>query len=399
MKKSFLLASFLSLFLLIHTSYAQWVQVSNGMPISSKITHMGSNTTTIYAINSNTTYSLYYSTDNGLNWIQSTLNKKLNNFSIFDNILITGSSNVFYISTNNGQNWDQSNLNGVYSVVSIFGSTAVTGTNYGIFVSTNYGFNWMPSTLNSTNASSILINNSEIFVGFSAYNGIFYSSNFGQNWSLPLMNNQSVFSLMNKNSILYAGTLHNGIFTSTNNGQNWIQNSLNNKTVNSFVYSGNHIIICTRDSGIYVSHDNGANWIKRNQGFPNGGISVYSITIKGEYIFAGTDNSSVWRRSLSEIIGIQNISSIVPSAFSLKQNYPNPFNPATSIEFDVLTESNVLLKVFDVSGRVITTLVNEKLGEGSYITDWNAENYPSGVYFYTLTAGDFKETKRMVLVK
>ena len=98
--------------------------------------------------------------------------------------------------------------------------------------------------------------------------------------------------------------------------------------------------------------------------------------------------------------GIQNISSEIPDGFSLKQNYPNPFNPSTSIQFNISTSSLVSLKVYDITGREVATLVNnQKLSAGSFQYDFNASNLASGMYFYTLTAGDFKETKKMALIK
>lgn len=99
------------------------------------------------------------------------------------------------------------------------------------------------------------------------------------------------------------------------------------------------------------------------------------------------------------LIGIQSISSEVPSEFSLKQNYPNPFNPVTNIKFDIKKASFVKLTVIDVSGKTVAVLVSENMQPGSYNYDWNAEKLASGVYFYKLEADGFSDTKKMVLVK
>jgi hypothetical protein len=103
----------------------------------------------------------------------------------------------------------------------------------------------------------------------------------------------------------------------------------------------------------------------------------------------------------SMLVGIKQISTEVPDNFVLYQNYPNPFNPVTKIKFDVPVETihELSLRVYDFLGREITTLVNEKLKPGTYEVEWDAINYPSGVYFYKLTSGDFSETKRLVLLK
>lgn len=98
-------------------------------------------------------------------------------------------------------------------------------------------------------------------------------------------------------------------------------------------------------------------------------------------------------------IGIINISSEIPKEFSLGQNYPNPFNPVTKIKFALHSKSFTNLVIYDGLGREVEKLVNEQLNAGSYEADWNASNYPSGVYFYKLTTGDFSKTNKMLLIK
>lgn len=85
--------------------------------------------------------------------------------------------------------------------------------------------------------------------------------------------------------------------------------------------------------------------------------------------------------------------------YKLLQNFPNPFNPVTVIQYDIPKESFVTLKIYDVAGKEIKELVNEMQVTGSYKVSFNAVELPSGIYFYTLKAGDFTETKRMLLVK
>ncbi len=89
----------------------------------------------------------------------------------------------------------------------------------------------------------------------------------------------------------------------------------------------------------------------------------------------------------------------VPDKYSLSQNYPNPFNPETNIEYSIPKNSNVTLKVYDMLGREVATLVNKQQEAGSYVAVWNASNFSSGVYFYRLTAGSFVQTKKMSLTK
>jgi len=88
-----------------------------------------------------------------------------------------------------------------------------------------------------------------------------------------------------------------------------------------------------------------------------------------------------------------------PITFALKQNYPNPFNPTTNIKFQIPVSRFVSLKVYDVIGSEIATLINEKKPAGQYEIAFDATNLPSGIYFYRLQAGSFVETKKMVLIK
>jgi hypothetical protein len=101
----------------------------------------------------------------------------------------------------------------------------------------------------------------------------------------------------------------------------------------------------------------------------------------------------------SGIIGIQNISKEIPKSYNLSQNYPNPFNPSTKIQFSVPANGFVNLKVFDLTGREVATLVNQNLRAGTYSVDFNGSNLSSGYYFYELRTESFSETKKMVLTK
>ena len=97
--------------------------------------------------------------------------------------------------------------------------------------------------------------------------------------------------------------------------------------------------------------------------------------------------------------GITSLNNELPDGFSLSQNYPNPFNPTTKINFSIPVNENVSLKIYDVLGNELETLVNGDLSSGSYSIDFDGSKYSSGIYFYTLTSGSFKETKRMNLIK
>jgi hypothetical protein len=91
--------------------------------------------------------------------------------------------------------------------------------------------------------------------------------------------------------------------------------------------------------------------------------------------------------------------SIIPVEFSLSQNYPNPFNPTTTIKFGIPKETKVILKVYDVLGKEISTIVNQKLEPGYYKYEWDASRFASGVYFYRIEAGSFVNIKKMMILK
>jgi hypothetical protein len=89
----------------------------------------------------------------------------------------------------------------------------------------------------------------------------------------------------------------------------------------------------------------------------------------------------------------------IPNEYKLEHNYPNPFNPSTTIRFSIPERSFVSLKVYDILGNEVTTLVNKDMETGNYETKFNADNYSSGIYIYKISAGNFINTRKMILVK
>lgn len=98
------------------------------------------------------------------------------------------------------------------------------------------------------------------------------------------------------------------------------------------------------------------------------------------------------------ITGVNNVITL-PGKFELKQNYPNPFNPDTKIGFVIGRTVNVRIKIYDITGRQIEILINKKMEKGNYELTWHAVNMPSGVYFYKIEAGEFSETRKMIVLK
>lgn len=119
---------------------------------------------------------------------------------------------------------------------------------------------------------------------------------------------------------------------------------------------------------------------------PNGGS-------KFQYRLKQIDNDGQFK--YSNIVEIE----IVPTQFELSQNYPNPFNPTTNINYELPIKSNVCLKIFDILGNEIVTLVNEEKEAGYYELKYNAKDLASGIYFYNISAGEFNRTKKMLLLR
>ena len=157
--------------------------------------------------------------------------------------------------------------------------------------------------------------------------------------------------------------------------------------------------------------DGGITWSLQSKCTDN---NLFAVSFTDENIgnIVG-DNGVILRTETSGVTFVEEINMTkVPRDFLLFQNYPNPFNPATKIKYslpnvilsgpaDVETGVGnlVTLKVYDVLGNEITTLVNEEKPPGAYEINWNAANLPSGVYFYRLKAGEFIQSNKMVLLK
>lgn len=125
-----------------------------------------------------------------------------------------------------------------------------------------------------------------------------------------------------------------------------------------------------------------------------------NVSYRGAF---GTDNwTANWAQFNPKnytVIGINQISSIVPENFILNQNYPNPFNPSTKLSFSIPKSGFTSLKVFDISGKEVADLVNENLTPGTYEYQFNSNNLSSGIYFYTLRVNNISDTKKMFLIK
>ena len=131
---------------------------------------------------------------------------------------------------------------------------------------------------------------------------------------------------------------------------------------------------------------------------------ILSLTVAGTTLLAGSQGGGVWRRPLIEVILDVEETRERPIALRLEQNYPNPFNPTTNIGFRIADYGLVTLKLFDVLGREVATIVNEVKQAGLYTVQFSAKGgdaggLSSGVYFYRLQVGNVSETRKMILAR
>jgi hypothetical protein len=220
---------------------------------------------------------------------------------------------------------------------------------------------------------------------------------------------------------------------STDDGLTWGPDTrLTNTTYASWhpstFFSGNilHLVwaeaIATGIGRVYYkrSLDAGVTWDTNTQIVPSQSYLDYpSVSASGQCVhvfwqdcrFGALPEVFYKRNPTANIVNIQNINNEIPCSFKLYQNYPNPFNPITKIKFEIPDNAviarsgatwqslTVSLKIFDILGKEITTLVNEQLQPGTYEVTFDGLNLPSGIYFYQLRSGDFVETKKLILLK
>ena len=132
------------------------------------------------------------------------------------------------------------------------------------------------------------------------------------------------------------------------------------------------------------------NWIPHTAG-------VYSVDLV--LTLHDTLRFEMKNAAVNLVTTVKNAEFIAPQGYHLSHNFPNPFNPTTEIRYQISEVSHVTLKVFDMLGREVATLVNAEMKPGSYMVTWDASGFPSGTYFYKLTAGEFVETKKLLLLR
>jgi len=347
-------------------------------------------------------------------------------------------NSTIYRTSNGGSTWSGINISGV-SLSGVCGINVVDsnivyacGRYYGpsyFYKSSNGGLNWTSqdmSTYSSTLVDLYFFNkDTGIVFGsvgtfFTGNNKacILYTTDAGNTWTNVFTSDRGKewgWKLSFLNSTTGYGVIESwrstdtvGFLKTTNAGLNWnitrfktgdtnfhaqsiIFNNENTGWIGGYGSAGSGGVL---DGKTYETADGGITWIGLNFGY---NINRFR-KINDSLIYAS--GKRVYKYS-PKFVSVKHISSLTPESFKVYQNYPNPFNPVTIIKFDInsAVKGLVKLKIFDALGKEIYLLVNDALGVGTYEINFNAEEIPSGIYFYQLQAGEFSQLKKMILIK
>lgn len=251
-----------------------------------------------------------------------------------------------------------------------------------------------------------------------SYNHVLYrSSDRGRTWdSLLSVAVQFVYDVRSPMTIVVSGdtlvmglktqpydtSQAMGVYRTSDGGIHWSKVYSNHRVV-SIVKShrDRNMLYAASDEGILKSSDAGLTWQAYNTSLPTASltsilISPYS-TSPIETLFVSTSTHGVLK--VWDFPASVGENPVAPGEFRLEQNYPNPFNPTTTIKYTISKPGHVSLKVFDVLGREVTTLVNQFQSQGEYSVRFDASILSSGVYHYQLLTGDFIQTRNAILIR
>ncbi len=344
---------------------------------------------------------------------------------------ICGSRSAVYKTTNSGLNWDSliipnmpaglilSKVDFVNAQTGWIFARYLTGNDSTIFKTTNGGINWFRQKLGTATGSENTIYAANML---DENNGWVLNSkprpwkttNGGITWdSTALSDNYlagSLYGIKMFNTLTgYCVGSNNKVYKTTNGGTTpWISVGFTSSTIITlysleFVSSLEGVVMGTYGTSYYTSNG-GASWINTSSFSSLDDIYGSYLTSDGKLFAVTLVNACIFKNSNMISVGISNNIQEIHREYKLMQNYPNPFNPTTRIRFEIPLSKGgskgvVLLKIFDILGKEVMTLINESLQPGTYEAEWNASQFSSGIYFYKLTTEGFNETKKMVLIK
>ena len=379
--------------------------------------------------------------DGGMSWVQQptgVLYELLDIYMINENKgWAVGDGGVIIATTDGGTNWTQQQqpfgtnclLNSVYFLNENLGWT-VGGGGAVILKTTDGGMNWIAQTAD-TNLSFIItlrdvyiINENVGWIVGSNDDTIdpqgilLKTTNGGATWTnIDFGGDGSIFGIqfINQNIGCFSFKSNYGLlgwtnlYMTTNGGENWAFYSLMGIPSRGFPLSFHFI---NEDLGwavdgyydalyggfIFKTTDGGGNWDVYPSGTIDIGLrSIFFIDSSCGWVVG--DMGTILHTTNGGVTFVEEEVNEIPTEFLLSQNFPNPFNPSTQIKYSIPQSSQVVIKVFDILGNEIETLVNEEKPAGTYELSWNAANLPSGVYFYRLQAGEFNSVRKMILLK
>ncbi|MFZ1322377.1 MAG: SBBP repeat-containing protein [Ignavibacteria bacterium] len=402
------------------------VRYSNQWLVCSAEESNSNNLNDVYVVNNDTAFAvgnngkLIFTEDKGKNWINlnSGTDKDLLNIKFTNRTtgFITGDS-ILLKTTNSGLNWNTLNLP-VSKLKDIFilnnRFSSIPGSNGKILRSYDTWNTWSIQNANlNENIIKVFYKDSLNGECISENGKLLKTSNSGVNWisqsSININKINNAF-FKNLNTIIAIGDNGKIMFTS-NGGITWLNRStINNIDLRSVnMTEDNKLYICGRDGLILFSSDNGLTWEKQPTNLnttinslqffdSNSGIavseegqilltSIGTIETRNENMLTSFDQNFI-KNDFNSIQG-----------FELFQNFPNPFNPVTKIKFALPENSFVTIKVYNVLGKEVMSLVNEYKDKGDHFINFDATGFPSGIYFYKLLAGSYIAQKQMLLIK
>jgi photosystem II stability/assembly factor-like uncharacterized protein len=404
-----------------------WVEVGNG--ITSRLPYaLAVNNTRVFAAEA---YGLEISSDGGSTWNTPALLFGKSYYSVHSkgSLIYAGSSSIGpYLSTDNGVTWDTANGwnsgTGPHATISLNTDSLYlyAGAYNGTYRSSDNGTSWtsLHGGLTDTIVYTICPAKGHVFAG--TQTGIFVSTDHGTTWSV-LSGGAPTYhikSIVNIDSVVLAATEYGSVpstFRSTNYGQSWspVTDGLTslNAVFQTLLVDGRSIFAGSATEGVWLSTDLGLSWSNISSGLYGPAQRIVGLAVSDHTLFALT-RGGIWTRPLTQVVAVDQGENPLPTKMELMQNYPNPFNPSTVIKYDVgvvsgqspaprstagPVVSNVRLAVYDLLGREVAVLVNEKREPGRYELVFDGSRLPSGVYIYRLEAGSTVASRKMMLLK
>ena len=360
-------------------------------------------------------------TNGGTNWQRVLLDSNLRVKSFYFTDQFTGfavggsyaSYGKIMKTTNAGANWftylnndPPGSYYHFYNIYFANNNTGFLSNQTGVLKTVNGGINWnICLNLNDYTFGYLSLKKLHFFdvntgIVLSDSGKIYRTANSGVNWSISYVDHLTSFrdiAFANSNTGFAVG-LEGKFYRTSNGGLNWLEISLGtNNSLYAIRFPNSLTGYISKDNGVLKSTDGGTTWNEVMLLNTDTLLATYFLNPDLGYV-AGT-KGKVFKTTTGGVIGINQISTELPTNFSLEQNYPNPFNPVTNIKFSIPKLANVKLAVYDLLGREVESLVNQQLTPGTYEVNWNAAKFSSGIYMYRLVSNDFSMVKKMSLIK